>query len=60
MMDREADFVDLFGERKRRVEILARAKHDRNPDPRGGKLFWGATSSRLTRSWTRSRCSGTC
>ena len=39
VMDREADFFDLFREREGRVEILVRAKRDRNPDPRGGKLF---------------------
>ena len=41
VMDREADFLDLFRERERegRVEILARARLDRNPDPRCGKLF---------------------
>jgi hypothetical protein len=41
VMDREADFFDLFRERERegRVEILVRAKHDRKLDSQGGKLF---------------------
>ena len=39
VMDREADFFDLFREREGQVEILVRARLGRNPDPRGGKLF---------------------
>ncbi len=41
VMDREADFFDLFRERERdgRVEILVRAKHDRKLCAQGSKLF---------------------
>ena len=41
VMDREADFFELFDEQRRagRVEILVRAKHDRNLEQRGAKLF---------------------
>ena len=41
VMDREADFLDVFRERERdgRVEILVRAKHNRKLRPKGAKLF---------------------
>ena len=41
VMDREADFFDLFDEQRRegRVDILVRAKHDRNLGRKDGKLF---------------------
>ena len=41
VMDREADFYALFDEQQDngRVEVLVRAKHDRNLDRQGRKLF---------------------
>ena len=41
VMDREADFFELFDERRHsgRVEILVRAKHDRRLADEEGKLF---------------------
>ena len=41
VMDREADFFDLFDEQHRnaRVDILVRAKHDRKLGKQGRKLF---------------------
>ncbi len=41
VMDREADFFDLFDEQRQagRVELLVRAKHDRKLDKQGRKLF---------------------
>jgi len=41
VMDREADFFELFDEQRRhpRVDLLVRAKHDRTLDGEPGKLF---------------------
>ena len=41
VMDREADFFELFDAQRRsgRVEILVRARHDRRLDGKEGKLF---------------------
>ena len=41
VMDREADFFQLFDEQRRlgRVELLVRAKHDRRLQTKGPKLF---------------------
>ena len=41
VMDREADFFELFDEQRQagRVQILVRAKHDRKLEPAGDKLF---------------------
>jgi hypothetical protein len=41
VMDREADFFELFDEQRRhpRVDLLVRAKHDRTLTPPPGKLF---------------------
>ena len=41
VMDREADFFELFDAQRRsaRVEVLVRARHDRRLDGKEGKLF---------------------
>ena len=41
VMDREADFFELFDEQRRvdKVDVLVRAKHDRRLEPRAAKLF---------------------
>ena len=41
VMDREADFFELFDAQRRqgRVEVLVRAQHDRNLEGKGRKLF---------------------
>lgn len=47
--DREADFFELFDEQRQapRVELLVRAKHDRNLDEQSCKLFTAARQSPL-------------
>lgn len=47
--DREADFFELFDEQRQapRVELLVRAKHDRNLDEQSFKLFTAARQSPL-------------
>ena len=47
VMDREADFFELFDEQRKtdKVDLLVRAKHDRTLDDEGGHLFESVRAS---------------
>lgn len=47
--DREADFFELFDEQRKHscVELLVRAKHDRNIDDGNGKLFGSVSQGQV-------------
>ena len=47
VMDREADFFELFDEQRKtgKVDLLVRAKHDRTIDDEGGHLFESVRAS---------------
>jgi len=47
VMDREADFFELFDEQRKtdKVDLLVRSKHDRSIDEQGGHLFESVRAS---------------
>jgi len=65
VMDREADFFELFDEQRQtgKVDLLVRARHDRSIDKEGAHLFestrnsepWGEMVIRVPRQSTRSK-----
>jgi hypothetical protein len=67
VLDREADFYDLFAEQQRtpRVELVVRAKHDRRLPEQQGRLFeavralepCGHVELEVTRLSARAKCS---